>query len=400
MACLKKRGDSFQIQYYAHGRQRRVSIGTVPLQLAKEKLRQFESAQLRGVDNPLPTRTPLPEILSAYVQHIRTAKKPKSAQTDVYYLREMFGPICRELEITSRKVSEANKKRPRKPGRDGRCRMPVIEAAYLETISTTDASTFITAHTRSRGLAPKTANRYREILVRLFNWAMQQRDVRMPGDRNPAAKVERYRESAPEIRYLSLAQIDEQLAALADQPQLQAMVAVLIYAGLRREELLWLTLADVEIPNERPRVIHVRAKTVNGESWEAKTKQNRSVPISSTLYKYLKDYTPRPSIGGWYFPSPEGCRWDPDNFSNHLRRTSKITGQSWTCLDYRHSFGSHLAQSGISLYQIATLMGNSPEICRRHYASLSPQCLSLAVEFGVRRRAAESTGPYGSINIG
>jgi hypothetical protein len=45
---------------------------------------------------------------------------------------------------------------------------------------------------------------------------MQERGVRMPGDRNPVAKVGRYRESAPEIRFLTLEQIEEQLRALAD----------------------------------------------------------------------------------------------------------------------------------------------------------------------------------------
>ena len=48
MACLKKRGNTYQIQYYVGGKQKRISIGQVPYQLAKEKLRQFESAQARG----------------------------------------------------------------------------------------------------------------------------------------------------------------------------------------------------------------------------------------------------------------------------------------------------------------------------------------------------------------
>jgi len=38
-----------------------------------------------------------------------------------------------------------------------------------------------------------------------------------------------------------------------------------------------------------------------------------------------------------------------------------------------------------SLYKIATLMGNSPEICRRHYAALVPNELTGSVEFGQPR---------------
>ncbi len=36
---------------------------------------------------------------------------------------------------------------------------------------------------------------------------------------------------------------------------------------------------------------------------------------------------------------------------------------------------------GESLYKISTLMGNSPEICRRHYAALIPESMIESVEF-------------------
>jgi len=60
----------------------------------------------------MPTRTPIAEVVTAYVQHIRTVKTPKSAQTDIYYLREAFGPICEALNTTSRNPSVKSKKRP------------------------------------------------------------------------------------------------------------------------------------------------------------------------------------------------------------------------------------------------------------------------------------------------
>ncbi len=36
---------------------------------------------------------------------------------------------------------------------------------------------------------------------------------------------------------------------------------------------------------------------------------------------------------------------------------------------------------GESLYKISELMGNSPEICRRHYAALVPEKMRDTVEF-------------------
>jgi integrase len=383
MASLIKRGSTFYVSYYLGGKERRRSLDTDSLQLAKEKVRQFESAQLRGYDSPLPTRSSIAEVVEAYVSHIRTMKTAKSAQTDVYYLREAFGPICPGLQVTSRRLSIKARKRPLLPGalQDLRRRPVVIEAASFEQVTTAQVSAFISGKVQSRGLAPKTANRYREILCRLFNWAMEERGIRMPSDKNPAAKVGRYKERAPEIRFLTLAQIDEQLAALANNQQMQTMVAVLIYAGLRREELLWLTLDDIDFKTGPFGMIRVRAKTINGDTWQPKTKVNRAVPISSILRTYFEAYCPRIVPGGWMFPSPDGKRWDPDNFSQNLYAANFTAHLHWACLEYRHTFGSQLAMKGESLYKIATLMGNSPDICRRHYATLAPESLTSSVEF-------------------
>jgi hypothetical protein len=208
MASLIKRtwknGPAWYIQYYVGNQQRRIRASD-NFQIAKKKLLRFEEAQASGDDLPLPTRTPIAEIVTAYVEHIRQIKTAKSAQTDIYYLRDMFGPICDALKINGRKRSVRAKKRPPKSETDRRTKAPVIEAGCFEAIKTADIAGFISAQVARRGLAPKTANRYREILMRLFNWAMEQKNIRLPSDRNPAAKVERYKEPAPTIRFTIIA---------------------------------------------------------------------------------------------------------------------------------------------------------------------------------------------------
>jgi integrase len=376
MACLKKRGEKYYAQYYVAGRQKRVGLDTDSYQLAKEKLRKVESALLRGSAMPLPTKTPIAEILSAYVAYMPTHKTARSVRADTFYLREMFGPICPALHNTAERQAAAQE-RPLPPRRQG----ARIEVNYLEHITTADIASFLTAQVRARGLAPKTANRYREIICRLFNWSMKQRGVKTPDNLNPATQVERYKEHAPQITFLTLHQIDEQLKAIESKPQLQTMVALYIYAGLRREEALWLTVDDLDLKAGLHGMIRVRAKTVDGDAWQPKTGVNRVVPVSRALRGHLDRYFPRPRSSRWYFPSPEGTRWDADNFSADLRAANTQAGLSWACLEYRHTFGSQLAMRGESLYKIATLMGNSPEICRRHYAALLPECLEATVEF-------------------
>ena len=200
------------------------------------KLRQLESALYRGNDNPLPTKTPIATVVTDYIDNMRTRKTARSDERDIYYLRETFGPICPALTLKNVRISEKGKKRPTKHTPS------YIEVSCFEHISTADISSFIAAKVRRQALAPKTANRYREILTRLFNWATSQNGRRIADGKNPAAEVERYREKAPDISFLSLEQIAEQLKALEKHPELQVMVAVYIYAGLRREELCWLTV--------------------------------------------------------------------------------------------------------------------------------------------------------------
>ena len=87
------------------------------------------------------------------------------------------------------------------------------------------------------------------------------------------------------------------------------------------------------------------------------------------------------SLSPWIFPSPGGKRWDPDNLSARFRLLVRRAGLSWTFLDLRHTFGSQLAKNDVSLIKIAQLMGNSPGICRKHYAALIPEKMHDVVEF-------------------
>jgi integrase len=138
-------------------------------------------------------------------------------------------------------------------------------------------------------------------------------------------------------------------------------------------------------------MIEVRRKTVNGESWQPKTRRNRRVSISSPLRSYLEAC--RPASGSpWFFPSPTGKRCEPDNLSQDLRAINEKNGLPWSRLDFRHTFGTHLAQKGESLYKIAELLGNSPEICRRHYAALTPEEMRDTVEFHPRPRLVHGEG--------
>ena len=375
MASIYKRGRSYWVSYWVNGQQYQKSLRTKLERVAREKLKRLEYELAIG-DLQLASRLPIRMVLQNFCEHLQITRTYKSCKNDLSRLRIFFGPICDALQL-GLPGGAVKTDTPKQPA--DRYARDHVKVALLEDVTPTMINQFISARIRENSWSPKTANSLRQVLHRLFAWATKHhgfraRDRRYP---NPADGVERQREAAPEIRFLTLEQVERQLKLLEPNPLMHAMVATYIYAGLRREEAMWLTHADVDL--ER-RLIHVRAKTIEGQFWQPKTKRNRVVPISVALLGILTAYEP-PEDSTWFFPSPTGKRWHPDNFSQDLKAANKTADLAWGCLDFRHTFGSHLAQRGESLYKIATLMGNSPEICRKHYAALVPEAMHDSVEF-------------------
>ena len=383
MAAIFRRPgtECWWVSYYLNGKRVRHSLWTRDERVARRKLKKLEGELVSG-ELELASKTPLVPFLAAFCEHLETIRTRKSYKNDLSYLRTVFGPVCVALEPGS---TVNHRHKPTKPIEvEDRFAGRHIKVNVLEELTAGVIEAHITQRIRRDGIAPKTVNRMREVLHVMFAYAIRQHGFRSPDQRfpNPVDAVPRRKEAERQIRFLTFKQIDQQLHVLAERPAIQAMVATYIYAGLRREEALWLTPDDVDL---EAGMIRVRQKTVNGESWQPKTRRNRRVPISAALRGYLESC--QTAVGSaWFFPSPRGMRWDPDNFSQDLREVNRAHGLPWSCLDFRHTFGSHLAQKGESLYKIAELMGNSPEICRRHYAALTPEQMRDTVEFHPRPR--------------
>jgi len=377
MASLKKRGKNkmYYAQYYENGKQKRVNLNTTSEQFAKDKIRQIESAQFRQEDIPLPTKTSLPKIIEKYIFSLKAKVNEENVKKVVSYLRLTFGSICDCLAIKNDKIAKKAVKRPSSE------KLDLLEVSNLEQLTTEQVAKFLSSLVVYKGISTKTVNHYRQNILTLCNWAMTEGGVKFPGDKNPVSSVKRYKEIKSDIRFLKLNDITEQLEALSGNLLFQTMVAVYIYAGLRRAEALWLMPSDFDWNAGNFGVIRIRNKVFNGKKWVPKTRSNRTVPISSALRQLLDKYLENFKPGTWFFSTPEGCKWDSDNFSTELRSANNEAALKWTCLDFRHTFGSHLASKGESLYKISKLMGNSPQVCEKHYAFLMPECLYESVEF-------------------
>ena len=381
MASIFKRKQTWWIKYYVHGKPVSRSLNTKSERVARDRKRKLEGLAITD-QLAEPSRTPVPECLQAYCEYMIATRTHKSARADISCLRVFFGPCCKALELGSHVPRKYRKPKAKEPTIRDRLAKRHVPVRNLEQISPMMISAFIQERVTEDGIAPKTANRLRTTLSGLFSYAREHWNYICPDRRyrNPIEGVKPLKERAPQIEYLTAEQIDQQFETLRDDRLLHVMVATYIFAGLRREEALWLTPDDVDLDQ---RLIRVRAKTIEGEFWQPKTRRNRVVPISQRLLAILRSYEKQAGRRKrrWYFPSRRGCRWNPDNFSQDLREANAEAGHTWACLTFRHTFGSMLAQKGVSLYKISELMGNSPEICRKHYAALIPERMHADVEF-------------------
>lgn len=212
MASIKKRGKTYYVQYYVNGKQKRINLRTTSLQIAKEKVRQIESAQLRQDDIPLPTKTLLSEIIGTYVVYLKARSAENNVRKIVSYLRGTFGPVCDCLKIKNKNIAKKAVKRPASG------KLELLEISYLEQLTTMRVSEFLSNLVITKGISPKTVNHYRQIMLTMCNWAMTEGGVNFPGGKNPVMAVRCYKEINHDIRYLKLSEIDEQLKYLSGNP--------------------------------------------------------------------------------------------------------------------------------------------------------------------------------------
>jgi integrase len=345
VASIYKRGRTWWISYYVAGRHRCESLKTDSQKVAEAFRKKYEY-ELVTKSLKIQDKVDLEELVKEYLKDVEARCSDKTLETT-----EIFFKWFQEK----------------------------TRFTYLNQLSPATVQDYF-RQLQLAGRAPATVNRYREILHAFFNYAIRAGTWVLE---NPITKVPRMRCPDPVIRFLTLKEIDVQLEKLQKYRCTHAMVATLIYAGLRREEMTWLTMKDVDLDKA---TLYVVSKNDGKEGWCSKTKRNRAVPISSDLLPILTRFLlwrrRKYAKCSWFFPSPNGQRWDPDNFSNDLRVINRDTKLDWSCQHYRHTFGSQLAQKGVSLFKISELMGNSPEIARRHYAALVPDRMREDVEFG------------------
>ncbi len=305
-------------------------------------------------------RATLDEALAAYLRYIAAQNAPHHVANKVSILRRFLGTERVE------KAGGPVKTKRRRLGNDEVAPdpAPFFTGTHLDEITPALVQDFL----EGTGLGRKTMRHYRELFHHFFEFCLKY-NLYVPANwhrPNPIAALPSYVTRNQRITFLTEADANAQIAALAGEPAMQIAVQIMIQAGLRRAETLWLTrdsiapdLSYLSVRNCCDKESDIESSLKTGE---------RAVTILPPLREALRRYLPTLQ-GRWVVPNGSGRRWRPDCFSKHLRVLNKNAGLKWTCLPYRHTYATRRAAEGWSLFTIAKEMGNSAAVVEEYYAA-------------------------------
>lgn len=132
----------------------------------------------------------------------------------------------------------------------------------------------------------------------------------------------------------------------------RCLLTVVYGAGLRVGEILNLKLTDIRFEE---RLIYIRS---------AKGRKDRRVPLSATMTKMIQEYTFACKPKVWLFEGPGDNQYSISSAQNIIRKAVRKCNLSFkvTMHTLRHSYATHLLESGVGLRYIQEILGhNSPK---------------------------------------
>ena len=219
----------------------------------------------------------------------------------------------------------------------------------------------------------------RQMTSALKSYYLTRQDRAIELDKIPSIKKER---RLPKV--LSKKEVEGLLNATTNLKH-KAILSVMYGCGLRVGEVIELRLEDILGKQHR---LFVR----NG-----KGRKDRSVNISDKilhlLRSYYRQYKPR---SGYLFESPQGRRYSAASINKFIKRSAAKAGinRNITCHMLRHSYATHLLESGVDLRYIQELLGHGSSKTTEIYTYVSNEKLESVKSPFDDLDVSESWEPY------
>ena len=303
-------GGNYWLQYYQNGEKKAVSLKTKDKKLAQAKQKQIDYDLTYNKSQIVSTASKVHEVYKKYLIHTKARVKPHTLANYKSYLDRTLA--------NAENLSDINEK-------------------YISSIIDRMAG----------NLSNDTANHALKYTKQFMNYCV--RSGYIPS--NPINNVKGYRVDVNAPVFLSKEQMNT-ILEISKEENIYPVVAVALYAGLRKSEIQRLKPSD----------IYNNQITVQ----KSKSGKFRSIPINKNLNKVLAKYPP------------------PFKFTNfkrvwkRIKRKAKID-QSFRFHDLRHTFASQLVMNGVDIYTVSKLLGHSDVRVTQIYAHLAHEHLAEAV---------------------
>jgi integrase len=321
---------------------RRKTRGYPTQREALAALRQLQRDRDVGVDITAPQKT----VRQFLEEWLREVVKPNTAPKTYHSYRQMV-----QLYLIPQL---------------GKYQLNSLRPAHVQTMLN-DLSQH--GKTDGQGLAPRTVQYIRTVLVQALNLAIEWEWLA----RNVAALTKSPRVPKIEIKPLDRAQARALLAAVAGH-RLATLYRVALSLGLRKGEVIGLRWTDVNW-EAKTLLISGQIQRVGGklERRVPKTEHSlRTIPLPDALITALRCHQraqeeERALMGekwkehGLVFPSEVGTPIEPRNLSRHFKSVLKKVGlpQTTRFHDLRHSCATMMLAQGIPLQDVSAVLGHS-----------------------------------------
>jgi site-specific recombinase XerD len=214
-------------------------------------------------------------------------------------------------------------------------------------------------------------NQYRA-LKSFLKWCVQNSYL----EQNPILKIEKPRldkklpkriagqEASQLLEYAFNEKTQYQFARYRNR----AILAVMLYAGLRASETLDLRMNHVDMING---IIHI---------FQGKGAKDRVVPMSRNLHRYLDEYRRERSRlekgGDYFFTTLRGSgKFTYSGLRRVVDKARKATGIEFSPHRLRHTFATLMLEGGCDLFSLQKMMGHSDIKTTTIYLSASVNML-------------------------
>ena len=203
-----------------------------------------------------------------------------------------------------------------------------------------------------------TINRYIAALSSCLNYAVKQEWI----ERNPCARANKQKENAGRIRFLNEEELPRLINACRSHSDLYLAVVLSLTTGARQEEIMSLHFKQIDF---KRRIITLE-KTKNGDKRSlALVGEAHELLLSRTKIRNMSDDRVFPPTSR----AKKSMYLDLRQPWEVALKAANIANFHWH--DLRHTAASYLAMSGVSMVEIAKVLGHRTLAMVARYAHLS-----------------------------